>query len=220
MVKQLEMIIFDLDGTLWETTDLTYKSANEIMKKHNISHKITRETIENTMGCTFTEAAKNYMPNLDENTRITLMREINALNSKNLSEEGGKLYPNLEKVLAELKKNYKLAIVSNCGEGYIEAFLESSGLEKYFDDFLAASKAKLPKGEAIKKVMQRNNITNAIYVGDTLKDYEASKIAGIEFIHARYGFGKEIDCKFFINAIDELLELFGKPVGEPFGDRF
>lgn len=76
MVKQLEMIIFDLDGTLWETTDLTYKSANEIMKKHNISHKITRETIENTMGCTFTEAAKNYMPVMEEYTQQDNHREI------------------------------------------------------------------------------------------------------------------------------------------------
>ena len=92
MKEKLEMIIFDLDGTLWEVTDTTYKSANEIMKKHNINHEITKQTIANTMGCNFEEAAKNYMPDLEKEERMELMKEITDLNSKKLAEEGGNLY--------------------------------------------------------------------------------------------------------------------------------
>lgn len=204
MKEKPEMIIFDLDGTLWETMETTCKSANEIMKKHNIDHEITKETVANTMGCNFEESAKNYMPDIEREKRLLLMKEITDYNSRKLAEEGGNLYPNLEETLKKLKEKYKLAIVSNCGPNYIESFLESSKLGVYFDDFAAASKMQIPKGEAIRKVMERNNIENAIYVGDTQKDYEASKMAGIDFIHARYGFAKQLEFEKYIDSIEQL----------------
>lgn len=203
-MKNIEMIIFDLDGTLWETMETTCKSANEIMKKHNIDHEITKETVANTMGCNFEESAKNYMPDIEREKRLLLMKEITDYNSRKLAEEGGNLYQNLEETLKKLKEKYKLAIVSNCGPNYIESFLESSKLGVYFDDFAAASKMQIPKGEAIRKVMERNNIENAIYVGDTQKDYEASKMAGIDFIHAKYGFAKQLEFEKYIDSIEQL----------------
>ena len=206
-MRNIKMIIFDLDGTLWETMETTCKSANEIMKKHNINHEITKETVSNTMGCNFEEAAKNYMPNIEREERLLLMKEIIEYNSMKLAEEGGNLYPNLEETLKKLKEKYKLAIVSNCGANYIESFLESSKLGIYFDDFAAASKMQIPKGEAIRKVMERNNIENAIYVGDTQKDYEASQEAGIDFIHAKYGFAKDLKFEKNIDSIDQLPDL-------------
>ena len=204
---KIEMIMFDLDGTLWDVTNTTYESANEIARKYNLEHEITIETIKSTMGCNMEESAKNYMPYLQPEERLKIMQEMCEYNSQKLSQVGGTLYPELENVLSELKKKYKLAIVSNCGANYIESFLESSKLEKYFDDFMAASKEGITKGQAIRRVMERNDIDKAIYVGDTLKDFEASKEAEIEFVHAKYGFGKNVESKLFINAISELPQL-------------
>lgn len=204
---KIEMIMFDLDGTLWDVTNTTYESANEIAKKYNLEHEITIETIKSTMGCNMEESAKNYMPYLQPEERLKIMQEMCDYNSKRLSQVGGTLYPELENVLSELKKKYKIAIVSNCGANYIESFLESSKLEKYFDDFMAASKEGITKGQAIRRVMERNDIYKAIYVGDTLKDFEASKEAEIEFVHAKYGFGKNVESKLFINDIRELSSL-------------
>lgn len=204
---KIEMIMFDLDGTLWDVTNTTYESANEIAKKYNLEHEITIETIKSTMGCNIEESAKNYMPYLQPEERLKIMQEMCDYNSKRLSQVGGTLYPELENVLSELKKKYKLAIVSNCGANYIESFLESSKLEKYFGDFMAASKEGITKGQAIRRVMERNDIDKAIYVGDTLKDFEASKEAEIEFVHAKYGFGKNVESKLFINDIRELSSL-------------
>ena len=65
-------------------------------------------------------------------------------------KETRNVYQNLENILIKLKEKYKLAIVSNCADGYIEAFLNSSGLAKYFDDYLPAGKYRLEKGEAIR----------------------------------------------------------------------
>ena len=41
----------------------------------------------------------------------------------------------------------------------------------------------------IKLIVERNNIDEAVYVGDIQGDYDSSKRAGVKFIHAAYGFG-------------------------------
>ena len=187
---KFDMIIFDLDGTLWETEDCTYKSVNEILKKYNTNEEITLETVRKTMGCTFAETAEYFMPYFDKEKREMILKEMLDFNNERLIEIGGNLYPKLEETLKKLNEKYRLTIVSNCADGYIEAFLDTSKLGKYFDDFIAAAKMKVTKAEAIKKIMERNNIDSAIYVGDTQKDLDASQGAGIDFIHAKYGFGK------------------------------
>lgn len=200
----LEMIIFDLDGTLWDTEDMTYENMNKYVKQHENLKTIDRDTIYNTMGCTFEETAECCMPYLEKEERERILGEMLLFNSKVLAKKGGNIYPNLKDILKKLRYKYKIAIVSNCADGYIESFLESSKLGKYFDDFAAAAKMKVTKAEAIQRVMRRNKIRNAIYVGDTVKDFEASKGAGIEFIQAKYGFGQDLGTKYSVNSIKEL----------------
>lgn len=207
---KFEMVIFDLDGTLWETEECTYRTANKILKKYDDSKKISMDVVKGTMGSTFAETAECFMPYFDKEKREFILKEMLAFNSDILSVIGGRVYPYLKETLEKLKGKYQLAIVSNCDAGYIESFLESSKLSEYFKDFMAAAKMKIPKSEAIKRVIDRNEINSAIYVGDTIKDFEASKGAGIDFIHARYGFGKKIDTQYGINSIMELPELLNE----------
>lgn len=210
--NKIEMIIFDLDGTLWNTEDISYEVINEIVEKYDFIEKISKDTVAKTMGCTFDETAEMYMPYLEKEKREEILQEILDATSKKLTEVGGIIYDGLEEVLIELKKKYKLAIVSNCAAGYIESFLYSSNLTNYFEDFAAAAKMKVSKTEAIKEVLKRNNITKAIYVGDTIKDFEASQGAEMEFIQAKYGFGQDLKTKYFINKITELPDVLNNIV--------
>ena len=91
--------------------------------------------------------------------------------------------------------------------GYIEAFLDFSKLGKYFDDFIAAAEAKVTKAEAIKMIIERNNIETAVYVGDTDKDKLAAEGADIEFIQALYGFGENLNATHSINEFDALPDM-------------
>lgn len=200
----IEMIIFDLDGTLWNTEDVVYEVVKETVKKYDFIQEITKDTIAKTMGCTFEETAEMFMPYLEKEKREEMLHEILDMTAKKLTVVGGNLYDGVEEVLIELKKKYKLAIVSNCAAGYIESFLDSSNLRKYFEDFAAAAKMKVTKAEAIKAVLERNNITKAVYVGDTTKDFEASQGAGITFVQAKYGFGQDLKTKYSVNEITEL----------------
>lgn len=205
-----EGILFDLDGTLWEVIDSTFKSANEIVKKYELQ-EISKETICSVFGLNKVESAQLYFPYLELDKSLKLLDEIAFLNIKNLKEYGGNVYSNLEKTLIDLQGNYEMFIVSNTAESeYIEAFLISSNLNKYFKDYIAASELKISKADAIKKIINDYQLTKAIYVGDTKKDMEASDLAGIPFIQAKYGFGKDLNTKYYINEIKELPNIVEK----------
>ena len=202
--NKIEMIVFDLDGTLWDTEDVSYEVLKEIVNKYDFLQEISKETVAKTMGCTFAETAELYMPYLEKEKREEILQEMLDETAKKLTVVGGKVYEGLEEVLIELKKKYKLAIVSNCAAGYIESFLDSANLWSYFVDIAAAAKMKVTKAEAIKAVLERNNIKNAVYVGDTIKDFEASQGAEMEFVQAKYGFGQDLKTEHSVNEISEL----------------
>lgn len=204
MENKIEMVIFDLDGTLWNTEDVFYEVTKEVVQKYNFLQEISKESITKTMGYSFSETAEVMMPYLEREKREEILQEILDNLAEKLTEVGGNVYEGLEDVLKELKKDYMLAIVSNCAGGYIESFLDSANLRNYFADFAAAAKMGVTKAEAIKAVIRRNNIKKAVYIGDTIKDFEACKTAEIQFIQAKYGFGEDLNTEFSLDNITEL----------------
>ena len=199
-------IIFDLDGTLWETTHSTYTSLNEASKNHD-QEEISEELVCDNYGNNKEASAKLFFPDLEKEEAFKILDESDELNVKNLTNNGGFIYPGLEDTLFRLHEKYDLYIVSNTStKKYIESFLISSKLFKYFKDYVAASEIGLSKGDAISKLINDYNIENSVYVGDTKLDYEASAIVGIPFIDCLYGYGEELNCDYKINDITELCD--------------
>lgn len=56
-------------------------------------------------------------------------------------------------------------------------------------------------------IVERNNLQNPVYVGDTIWDKESSEKAGVDFIFAAYGFGKIANPKVQIQRFEDLLTL-------------
>ncbi|KAI7246092.1 hypothetical protein KC345_g12114, partial [Hortaea werneckii] len=142
------------------------------------------------MGLQVYEAGRKLFPNLDEDTRQKILRECCEVECQCLAKQGGRLYEGLEAVLKALSAKYKLFIVSNCQAGYIEAFYDYHQLHKYFADYENPGRTGLSKGENIKLIMDRNNLSDPVYVGDTEGDRKAAGFAGIPFVYAGYGFGE------------------------------
>lgn len=159
------------------------------------------------MGKTSDEIINIYYGYLPREKGEEYANEAFNKNVENLLKEGGTLYPNTRDTIIKLSKKYKLYIVSNCVKGYIESFLNTSGLKDYFSDYESYGNTLLSKGENIKLVIDRNNLKNPIYVGDTKGDMEASNYAGIPFVYAAYGFGKVEGFDYKINDISELLNI-------------
>ena len=206
--KEIDAIIFDLDGTLWSAVDSCLKATSLVKKEHSdITRDVTKEQVESAMGKTSEEIINIYYGYLPREKGEEYANEAFNKNVDNLLKEGGILYPNTRETIIKLSKKYKLFIVSNCVKGYIESFLNTSGLKDYFSDYESYGRTLLSKGKNIKLVIERNNLKNPIYVGDTKGDMEASKIAGIPFVYASYGFGKVDKYGYKIADISELLDL-------------
>lgn len=205
-------ILFDLDGTLWDSSENVVKAWNEVLMRYDL-RQITRDDMQSYMGKTLEKIGELMLSDLDIEERSRIMKECCDNENDFLSRHGGMLFPNLENVLAELSQKYELFIVSNCQSGYIETFLKYHKLEKYFTDHECPGGTGKEKGENIRIVVDRNALDKAVYIGDTQGDCESAFFAGIPFIYAAYGFGK-VDADVpkiksigeIANAVIEFLE--------------
>ena len=185
------MLLFDLDGTLWDSAAPVAESWNQVLQREVPSlPPLTVDDIHSVMGMTMKEIGLSLYPDCQIPNRETVLDECCDYEVEYLYTHCGTLYPNFRATLQSLKaEGYTLGVVSNCQRGYIDAFLASSGAADLFADYEEWGRTGLPKGENIRLVMERNGFSHAIYIGDTRKDQEAARAAGIPFIHAAYGFG-------------------------------
>ncbi|RIW33616.1 HAD family hydrolase [Bacillus salacetis] len=205
----MDSIIFDLDGTLWNPIDTVLSAWNSILKEHPIvQRELASEDFSQTMGLQIQEIGRLLFPSLADEEREQLLKECCALENEHLGNNGGELYDDIEIVLKALSEKYKLFIVSNCQDGYIEAFYKYHGLDPYIIDYENPGRTGLSKGENIQLIMERNDLCSPVYVGDTDGDREAAKFAGIPFVFARYGFGNAAAYDHEIRKFSDLLELF------------
>lgn len=201
-------IIFDLDGTLWDSSEQVVMSWNEVLlRRSETDRQITLDDMHNYMGRTMKKIAELMMPELPEEVRDNILWECGNNEKDYLSRHGGVLFPDLEQVLGELSQKYKLFIVSNCQIGYIETFLKYYGFEKYFADTENYGNTGMEKGDNIRLVVERNKLDKVVYIGDTQGDCDASDYAGVPFIHAAYGFGKINREVPKVNDLHEIAEV-------------
>jgi phosphoglycolate phosphatase len=200
-----DSIIFDLDGTLWDATDgAAVVWQTEAAKYSEVKDVITADRLKALYGRPLEEIAVKLLPGAKTETALVIMRESVIKQCPYLEKDGGILYPGLISTLKELKKSYRLFIVSNCEEGYIQCFLNAHKLWDIFEDFEYPGRTGKLKAENIRLVIERNNLQSPVYLGDTEGDCAAAKKAEIPFIYARYGFG---DVKDYNKAIDSFAEL-------------
>lgn len=196
-------LIFDLDGTLWDATAAMVAPWNAVLSRHGRPPLFTPQVMAGLMGQTAYQIAAFLAPD-DPETGLALVYESCREELPVLREQGGVLYPGVAETLPRLAADRPLAIVSNCQQGYIEAFLSHHRLEPFFADHLCEGDTHRPKGDNIRQVMARNGWTRAVYVGDTDGDRTAADAAGVPFLHAAYGFGRVADALPAINRFDQL----------------
>ena len=204
----IDSIIFDLDGTLWNSIEGICEAWKMILPNYpDVLKVITPKEMEGFMGLPMDVIGKKLFQDLDADIQIKLMKEFCETEQAYLEEHGGILFPKLEETLKRLSQKYKLFIVSNCQDGYIQCFFKAHKLNKYFLDYECWGVTGLSKGENNKIIMERNELKRPIYVGDTNGDAESAKAAEIPFVYARYGFGNVGEYDYVIDSFEELSTL-------------
>lgn len=159
-------IIFDMDGTLWDSAAGVAESWNEAMLAYGYQREpLTAGDIQSVMGKTMEDIADILFPGLNAVQRKELLDLCCKLENDYLRKHGGVLYPDIRKTMEKLKENYHLYIVSNCQAGYIEAFLDYYKFHDLIEDIECYGNNDKPKGENIALLYQRNDLQDAVYVG-------------------------------------------------------
>ena len=209
----MDSIIFDLDGTLWDSRNTVVEAWNHVLEKHYKElPKVSVDDFKRVMGLQMEEIAEQLFPSLSLETSRTLLAKCEKEENRLIKEKGGCLYEGVEATLTALIRKYELYIVSNCQAGYIESFYAYHQLGKYFNDEENPGRTGLSKGENIKLVMERNKLRNPVYIGDTAGDQTAAAYAKIPFIYADYGFGQVETYDRKINSLRELPAIVEKYV--------
>ncbi len=173
----IDSIIFDLDGTLWDSSEQLYDYWSMCFPE------LSRDKVKEALGKTLPEMADFWGIPVDQVCQI--QRGENLY----LRRNPGIPYPKLKRTLKRLKKKgYRLFIASNCQAGYIETFLWTSSLGKYFDDFICYDDLGRTKDLNIQNLIQNHGLS-PVLVGDTENDESAAQFNRIPFIWAKYGFG-------------------------------
>ncbi len=204
----IDSILFDLDGTLWDSVDAIVRTWNTVIARYpGLRDPITRKEQETVMGLQMDHIANRLFPNEPPHRRMELMAECVEEENQYLAEHGGILYPGVQKTLELLQKCFRLFIVSNCQIGYIEAFLTAHHLRGCFEGYLCYGATQKRKGENILQVIREYDLKTPVYVGDTKGDQNSAQLAGIPFVYAAYGFGQVEQYAARIQSFEDLIPL-------------
>lgn len=207
----MEAVIFDLDGTLWDSTEEVARAWNEVLAgRTDIAKTVTPEELKGEFGKPLQEIIANVFPEIQEEERESFTEAILSYQNKKMEEADCLRYPYMEETIQTLSKQYRLFIVSNCQAGYIEAFLKNTGLGEYITDFTCPGDTGMLKAENIRYIMKKHRLQRAVYVGDTRGDEAACKEADIPMIYAAYGFGWVEDAHEQISDLQELQGILDK----------
>lgn len=206
----MDGIIFDVDGTLWDSTAVVSIAYNRTISENtDLPIRVTPDDLKKLFGKPMDVIFATLLPTLPYERQCELAKMCFKQEHAELEKKPGTVYSGLEEALKALSQKYPLYIVSNCQSGYIELFLRKTGYGKYFKDHLCFGQTGTSKGQTILRLMRENGLTDPVYVGDTQGDADACREAGIPFIFAEYGFGNAQNPAYRIASPLDLINLFG-----------
>lgn len=199
-----DSIIFDLDGTLWDTTEACAVGWNAALQELALEHPpITPADIASIMGLPHDEIFARVFPTLTEAQHRLLAPVCFRHEEESIRSLGGRLYAGVAETLPQLRK--PLAIVSNCQTGYIELFLDLQNWHGLFVDYECHGNTRLSKGGNIRLVLERQGWKRPLYVGDTLGDETAARQAGAAYYQVTWGFGEARRPDARLDSLETLL---------------
>jgi len=213
-MQNINLVIFDLDGTLIDAYAAIISSFNYVMRKLGLKPR-SSGFIRRQVGWGDTSLLRSSVPELDLKPALRLYRKHHKLSLLSKSH----LYPYAKKLLQQLKiKGCKLAVASNRPSKFSLILLRHLRIIDLFDYVLCADKLKRakPDPEILDKIIRRFSIkkSQVLYVGDMVIDAQAGRRAGVKTIIVTSGSSSIAEIKKerpfkVISGIGKLISILG-----------
>jgi len=195
VMKNVKLIIFDLDGTLIDAYPAIVSSFNYAMSKLGYP-KQNALAIRRAVGWGDENLLMPFVKKGDLNKALIIYRK----HHKKALLAGARLFPEVRVLLARLKKEgYKLAVATNRPTEFSLILIRHLKLSRYFDYILCADKLKhgKPHPEIINRIRRRFYLRpdEVIYVGDMVIDIQAGRRAKVKTIAVTGGSSTWVELK-------------------------
>ncbi len=212
--KHLKLIIFDLDGTLVDSSRDITNALNHAIEPYGFEPLAIEDTIK-MVGEGLTRLVEKMLGENNAAIKDDVLDRFIKYYSEHLTDFT-EPYPGIRETLEKIGR-YKKAVISNKREYLSKKLLEELGLMRFFDIVLGSDSVseKKPSSAPVKKVLEILKIepNEAVIVGDSDFDIQAGKGAGVSTVAVTYGYrSKELlkNADFLIDNINQLLTLIGE----------
>lgn len=203
MINNFKIIIFDCDGVMFDTADVNRMYYNKIL-----SHFEMPEMTDRQFAYAHMQTADESLAYLFPDTEMLEAAQVfrKSLNYADFTPFM-EIEPCLKPLLEVLRPFYKTAIATNRSDT-MPRVMKEFDLEQYFDMVVTALDVKNPKPhpEELIKILNHFNLEpdQALYIGDSKADEQASKSAKIPFV-AYDNFS--LDADFHIRRLKEIKDI-------------
>ncbi|GLX69610.1 HAD hydrolase-like protein [Paenibacillus glycanilyticus] len=212
-----EAVIFDMDGTLFETATLletVHERLFRTLREEGLYDQIPPfQELLGCLGMLLEDIWRKLMPGSTEEARHRADELMVQYELEELEAGRGSLYPQTKETLQRLKEQgIKLFVASNGLEVYVKEVARFKEIAELFDGLYSAGEFQTAsKVDLVAKLLADHRIKTAWMVGDRSSDVEAAKGNGLVAIGCAYaGYGRDselADADVCIQNMPELLDL-------------
>ena len=191
---KIELLVFDLDGTLVRSHETIYKATIESLRRINVIHSIIEDDFYKQIGLHFEDIFQNFgfrVPDFEHFISIYKSIYFNYIDSS-------ALYNGVEQLITNVKdKGIKVALLTTKSQDQAELILKHFSLFDKFDYVMGRRPgiAHKPSAEPLLKICSDLNTNNAeaMMVGDSELDVECGRNAGSKSCAVTYGYRNRED---------------------------
>jgi HAD superfamily hydrolase (TIGR01662 family) len=207
---QIELVVFDLDGTLVSSHQTIYKATLHALKEVKVNYILPEEQFYKRIGLHFEDIFDEFgfkVPDFDEFIGIYKSIYFNYIDSSIL-------YSGVEEIIMKLNdKKVKIALLTTKGQSQADEILRHFNLFEKFNYIMGRRPgiAHKPSPEPLLKICNDLNIDPAktLIVGDSEMDVQCGKNAGVKTCAVTYGYRttEELEKSQPDFLIDNIMEL-------------